>query len=132
MDRENHADRARCMPGNQIRRHHAIPERDRLTVSGDDARVLNAKNIIIATGSVSAPLPGIKIDEKRIVTSTGALALGKVPKHLVVIGGGVIGLELGSVWSRLGAQVTVGLLAAAMLATALFVLFTQRSLLELQ
>ena len=84
-----------------------ITGKNEVTVSGDDARVLNAKNIIIATGSVSAPLPGIKIDEKRIVTSTGALALGKVPKHLVVIGGGVIGLELGSVWSRLGAQVTV-------------------------
>ena len=84
-----------------------ITGKTEVTVSGDDARVLTAKNIIIATGSVSAPLPGIKIDEKRIVTSTGALALTKVPKHLVVIGGGVIGLELGSVWQRLGAEVTV-------------------------
>jgi dihydrolipoamide dehydrogenase len=65
------------------------------------------KNIVIATGSVSASLPGIDIDEKRIVTSTGAIALDAVPKHLVVIGAGVIGLELGSVWMRLGAQVTV-------------------------
>lgn len=66
-----------------------------------------AKNIVIATGSESSPLPGIVVDEKRIVTSTGALELETVPGHLVVIGGGVIGLELGSVWSRLGAQVTV-------------------------
>src|ERR1700754_1910000 len=66
-----------------------------------------AKHIVIATGSEPTPLPGIEIDEKRVVTSTGALALEKVPNHLVVIGGGVIGLELGSVWRRLGAQVTV-------------------------
>ncbi|MEE2981148.1 MAG: dihydrolipoyl dehydrogenase [Pseudomonadota bacterium] len=73
----------------------------------DDGRVLQAANIIIATGSESTLLPGIEIDEKRIVTSTGALALAKVPKHFVVIGGGFIGLELGSVWRRLGAEVTV-------------------------
>jgi dihydrolipoamide dehydrogenase len=66
-----------------------------------------AKHIIIATGSESSPLPGIEVDEKRIVTSTGALELQEVPKHLVVIGGGFIGLELGSVWHRLGAEVTV-------------------------
>jgi dihydrolipoamide dehydrogenase len=66
-----------------------------------------AKNIMIATGSSVTPLPGVAIDQKVIVDSTGALALPKVPKHLVVIGGGVIGLELGSVWLRLGAQVTV-------------------------
>ena len=66
-----------------------------------------AKHIVIATGSDSSPLPGIEVDEKRIVTSTGALELDRVPGHLVVIGGGVIGLELGSVWKRLGAQVTV-------------------------
>jgi len=66
-----------------------------------------AKHIIIATGSSVTPLPGIMIDEKQIVSSTGALALEKVPENLVVIGGGVIGLELGSVWSRLGANVTV-------------------------
>src|SRR5690606_12226647 len=65
------------------------------------------KNIVIATGSVSANLPGIEIDEKSIVTSTGALSLGKVPARLLVIGAGVIGLELGSVWARLGAKVTV-------------------------
>ncbi|MCB5943645.1 dihydrolipoyl dehydrogenase [Acidocella sp. KAb 2-4] len=66
-----------------------------------------AKHIIIATGSDSVPLKGVEVDEKRIVTSTGALELDKVPGHLVVIGGGVIGLELGSVWRRLGAEVTV-------------------------
>lgn len=66
-----------------------------------------AKNFIIATGSSVTPLPGVEIDQERIVDSTGALELGEVPQHLVVIGGGVIGLELGSVWRRLGAQVTV-------------------------
>ena len=66
-----------------------------------------AKNIVIATGSESTPLPGVAVDEKRIVTSTGGLELDAVPKQLVVIGAGVIGLELGSVWRRLGAEVTV-------------------------
>lgn len=70
-------------------------------------KTYNAKNIVIATGSDVASLPGITIDEKRIVSSTGAIALESVPKHLVVIGGGVIGLELGAVWGRLGAKVTV-------------------------
>jgi dihydrolipoamide dehydrogenase len=68
---------------------------------------VSAKHIVIATGSEPTPLPGITIDEKTIVSSTGALSLEKVPNHLVVIGGGVIGLELGSVWRRLGAKVTV-------------------------
>src|SRR3954467_10298008 len=72
-----------------------------------DGETYSAKNIIIATGSESIPLPGITVDEKQVVTSTGALELDKVPGHLVVIGGGVIGLELGSVWRRLGAEVTV-------------------------
>ena len=66
-----------------------------------------AKNIVIATGSSVTPLPGVAVDQERIVDSTGALELSEVPQHLVVIGGGVIGLELGSVWKRLGAQVTV-------------------------
>ena len=65
------------------------------------------KNIVIATGSESVPLAGVDVDEKQIVTSTGGLELDKVPGHLVVIGGGYIGLELGSVWRRLGAEVTV-------------------------
>jgi dihydrolipoamide dehydrogenase len=71
------------------------------------SRDLTAQHIIIATGSESMPLPGVEIDEKTIVTSTGALSLDPVPKRLVVIGGGYIGLELGSVWARLGAEVTV-------------------------
>src|SRR5919106_2971561 len=70
-------------------------------------RSVRAKNIVIATGSSVTPLPGIEIDQERIVDSTGALELGQVPKRMVVIGGGVIGLELGSVWRRLGAEVTV-------------------------
>ncbi len=69
--------------------------------------VLETKNIIIATGSEPTPLPGVTVDNKRIVDSTGALSLPEVPGHLVVIGAGVIGLELGSVWRRLGAEVTV-------------------------
>jgi dihydrolipoamide dehydrogenase len=66
-----------------------------------------AKNIVIASGSESIPLPGVEVDEKSVVTSTGGLELDRVPGHLVVIGGGYIGLELGSVWRRLGAEVTV-------------------------
>ena len=68
---------------------------------------VRAARILIATGSESTPLPGIGIDEKRIVSSTGALSLACVPKHLVVVGAGYIGLEMGSVWRRLGAEVTV-------------------------
>ena len=69
-------------------------------------RTVTAKNIVIATGSSVTPLPGVEIDQKIVVDSTGALELPKVPGHMVVIGGGVIGLELGSVWRRLGAKVT--------------------------
>jgi dihydrolipoamide dehydrogenase len=68
---------------------------------------LAARAIVIATGSESVPLKGVEVDEKEIVTSTGALTLPKVPKHLVVVGGGYIGLEMGSVWRRLGSEVTV-------------------------
>lgn len=68
---------------------------------------VEAKNVIIATGSEVSPFPGIEIDEERIVSSTGVLELKEVPKKMVVIGGGIIGLELGSVWSRLGSEVTV-------------------------
>lgn len=71
------------------------------------SRELTARNIIIATGSDVAPLPGVTIDEKQIVSSTGAIALASVPKKLLVVGAGVIGLELGSVWKRLGSDVTV-------------------------
>jgi dihydrolipoamide dehydrogenase len=70
-------------------------------------RTLSAKNIVIATGSDVAPLPGVTVDEETIVSSTGALTLKSVPKRLVVVGAGYIGLELGSVWRRLGSDVTV-------------------------
>ncbi len=71
------------------------------------SQTLETKNIVIATGSVPTPLPGVDIDEERIVSSTGALSLKQVPGKLIVVGAGVIGLELGSVWRRLGAEVTV-------------------------
>ncbi len=72
-----------------------------------DGTEYEARNIVIASGSESIPLPGVDVDEEVIVSSTGALELDRVPGHLVVIGGGYIGLELGSVWRRLGAEVTV-------------------------
>lgn len=87
-----------------------IIEAGKVSVSpgkGKKKQVLETENIIIATGSEVTPLKGVKIDEKQIVSSTGALSLIKVPKEMVVIGAGVIGLELGSVWRRLGANVTV-------------------------
>jgi len=81
----------------------------KVEVTGEDGAVttLGAKAIVIATGSAPATLAGVEIDQKRIVDSTGALAMSEVPKSLIVIGAGIIGLELGSVWHRLGAQVTV-------------------------
>ncbi|WP_435164272.1 dihydrolipoyl dehydrogenase [Falsirhodobacter sp. 1013] len=82
----------------------SIPEAGRVKVGEE---VHEAKNIVIATGSVPATLPGVEVDEKKVVTSTGALALDKIPESLVVIGAGVIGLEMGSVYKRLGAKVTV-------------------------
>ncbi len=78
--------------------------KDSVDIAGKTVR---AKNIVIATGSSVTPLPGVSVDQKVVVDSTGALELPKVPQHLVVIGGGVIGLELGSVWRRLGSKVTV-------------------------
>ncbi len=82
----------------------SIPTAGQVKV-GDE--IHEAKNIIIASGSEPSSLPGVEIDEKVVVTSTGALSLGKIPKKMVVIGAGVIGLELGSVYQRLGAEVTV-------------------------
>ncbi|KAI9830245.1 MAG: D-lactate ferricytochrome c oxidoreductase [Sarea resinae] len=76
-----------------------------LTEGGE--RTLRAKNFFIATGSEATPFPGLAIDEKKIITSTGAIALETVPKKMLVIGGGIIGLEMASVWSRLGSEVTV-------------------------
>ena len=86
-----------------------ITEKNTVTVLEDSGKKINykAKNIVIATGSNPTSLPNLKIDEKIIVSSTGALAFDKVPKELVVIGGGYIGLELSSVWKRLGSNVTV-------------------------
>jgi dihydrolipoamide dehydrogenase len=81
----------------------------KVEVTAEDGKVatVEAKNIVIATGSEPSGLPGVVVDQVRIVDSTGALSLPEVPKHLVVIGAGIIGLELGSVWRRLGAKVTV-------------------------
>jgi dihydrolipoamide dehydrogenase len=87
-----------------LKGHAAFTSANSIDVSGTS---YSAGAFIIATGSSVTPLPGVAIDQKIIVDSTGALALPKVPKHLVVIGGGVIGLELGSVWKRLGAEVTI-------------------------
>jgi dihydrolipoamide dehydrogenase len=87
-----------------------LTAKDTLAVTADDGaqrELKAAKAIIIATGSDSMPLPGVEIDEKQIVSSTGALSLAAVPEHLVVVGGGYIGLEMGSVWRRLGSKVTV-------------------------
>lgn len=75
-------------------------------IEGGETHV-RGKNILVCTGSEATPFPGLTIDEKKVITSTGAIALDKVPKKMVVIGGGIIGLEMGSVWSRLGAEVTV-------------------------
>ncbi len=83
------------------------PGKVTVTLADGNVSELQAKDIVIATGSEPTPLPGVTIDNQRILDSTGALALPQVPKHLVVIGAGVIGLELGSVWRRLGSEVTV-------------------------
>ena len=83
------------------------PGRVEITFINDEQKTLETKSIVIATGSDVTRLPGIEIDEKRIVSSTGALELAKVPDKLLVVGAGVIGLELGSVWRRLGAEVQV-------------------------
>ena len=88
---------AKILPNNQIN----------IELNDGGEKLIQATNIVIATGSVSAPLSGIEIDEKDIVSSTGALSLESIPEKLVIVGGGYIGLELGSVWSRLGSKVTV-------------------------
>ena len=97
---------------NKVASYHgtaSIPTAGKVMVTPEkgDPETLETKNIVIATGSDVAQLPGIEIDEKQIVSSTGALELSAIPKHMVVVGAGVIGLELGSVWRRLGSQVTV-------------------------
>ncbi|MEQ8699192.1 MAG: dihydrolipoyl dehydrogenase [Bauldia litoralis] len=92
-----------------IKGHGAVAGPGKVAVTGGDgeSQTVEAKAIVIATGSEWTPLPGVTVDEKRIVSSTGALALDSVPKRLIVVGAGVIGLELGSVWRRLGSEVTV-------------------------
>ena len=95
---------------NDVARYHGHGRLDgpgRVVVEGEDEATITAKHILIATGSDSSPLPGVELDGDRIGTSTEALDYPEVPAHLVVIGAGVIGLELGSVWARLGAKVTV-------------------------
>lgn len=85
----------------------AGPNKVEVEAADGSRTTYDAKNIVIATGSEPTPLPGVAFEDGKVIDSTGALALPKVPKHLIVIGAGVIGLELGSVWRRLGAQVTV-------------------------
>ncbi len=82
------------------------PNEVAVTGADNTQKTYRTKNILIATGSEVTPFPGITIDEERVVSSTGALSLKKVPETMTIIGGGVIGLELGSVWSRLGTKVT--------------------------
>jgi dihydrolipoamide dehydrogenase len=93
---------------NHVQGFGKITSQNEVTVTKNDntQEVVRAKNILIATGSEVTPFPGIEIDEKRVVSSTGALSLEQVPNRMVIIGAGVIGLELGSVWSRLGSNVT--------------------------
>ena len=83
------------------------PGKIEVSLLAGGTRTLNTKNIVIASGSESTPLQGVEIDEKLVVSSTGALEFDAVPKHLLIVGAGIIGLELGSVWARLGAEVTV-------------------------
>ncbi len=85
----------------------AAPGKVDVTNGSGETQTIEAKNIVIATGSDSVALPGIDIDEKTVVTSTGALELNSVPEKMIVVGAGVIGLEMGSVWRRLGSEVTV-------------------------
>ena len=95
---------------NKITRYFGHAKLDgpkRVVVQGEETVELSTKKIVIATGSISSTLPGLEPDGDKVGTSTEALAYNEVPKHLVVIGGGVIGLELGTVWRRLGAKVTV-------------------------
>lgn len=92
-----------------IQGHGSLSSKNGITIQKDDGskQEINSDKIILATGSKPASLPGIEIDKKRIITSTEALEMKEVPKHLIIIGGGVIGLELGSVYGRLGAKVSV-------------------------
>jgi dihydrolipoamide dehydrogenase len=100
------------MKKNKIDVHHGLgsfKDKNTIVIKGDDGKEkeITTKKAIIATGSKPSSLPGIEIDKKRVITSTEALNLQEIPKHMIVIGGGVIGLELGSVYARLGSKVTV-------------------------
>ncbi len=98
------------MNKNKIDVHHGIGsfvDKNTIQIEGKDKKKITAEKIIIATGSKPASLPFIKLDKERVITSTEALELTEVPKHMIVIGGGVIGMELGSVYARLGAKVSV-------------------------
>ena len=98
------------MEKNNISVYHGIGsfiDSNHIKISSDKEQIIEAKNIIIATGSKPGNLPFIKVDKERIITSTEALKLKEIPKHIVVIGGGVIGLELGQVYRRLGAEISV-------------------------
>ena len=98
------------MNKNKIEVYHGVGsfiDSTHIKIEGDDAAEIEAKHIIVATGSKPSNLPFISLDKERIITSTEALKLTEVPKHLIIIGGGVIGLELGQVYKRLGAEVTV-------------------------
>ena len=90
--------------------HGAFADANTIQINKEDgsSEQITSKNVIIATGSKPATVPGVEIDKKRVITSTEALNLPEVPKSMVVIGGGVIGMELGSVYARLGAKITVG------------------------
>lgn len=101
-----------------IHGHGSFKDKNTLSIKGSDGvQEITFKNAIIATGSKPSTLPGVEIDKERIITSTEALKLTEVPKHLIVIGGGVIGLELGSVYRRLGAEVSVVEFADSIIAT---------------
>ncbi|HLT54097.1 MAG TPA: FAD-dependent oxidoreductase, partial [Flavobacteriaceae bacterium] len=98
------------MKKNNIDVYHGLgsfKDATHIVIAGDDKTEIEAKHTIIATGSKPSTLPFINIDKERVITSTEALKLKEIPKHLIVIGGGVIGLELGQVYKRLGAEVTV-------------------------
>ncbi|WP_258105346.1 dihydrolipoyl dehydrogenase [Marinoscillum sp. MHG1-6] len=98
------------MSKNKIDVHHGLGsfvDKNTIKVTGQEEKTISTDKVIIATGSKPSTLPFIKLDKKRVITSTEALELKEVPKHLVIIGGGVIGLELGSVYARLGAKVSV-------------------------
>jgi dihydrolipoamide dehydrogenase len=98
------------MKKNKITVHHGVAsfkDKNTLSIKGEKQEEITTEKVIIATGSKPTPLPFAEIDKKRIITSTEALTLKEIPKHLVIVGGGIIGMELGSVYARLGSKVTV-------------------------